>query len=296
MNKEALKNMKRLFTLIELLVVIAIIAILAAMLLPALQQARARAQASKCVSNLKQMVNVGNLYINDNRNFWPSPNSAKPVSAQTYTKPTWVLQLSRAGYLPEYNSLSIKAKGRPGWISCPATPLITDTDLANTDYDIQIYAAIYNNGSSYSENGKGSGPWGVPFNDPGYSKGYYGKYASGSTTPPDVPDVPLSKRLWFADGKDYKTGAQRHQLYSGYNAATDGLGGNFNRINMAHNGRANLATWAGNIDSIAPEQTKEYFQGFTLSTGRYSNALRYYTSPDIECTDKGGLGQMKAWE
>ena len=64
--------MKKRFTLIELLVVIAIIAILAAILLPALNSARARGRSASCVSNLKTWGNMISLYSDAYDQFQPA--------------------------------------------------------------------------------------------------------------------------------------------------------------------------------------------------------------------------------
>jgi prepilin-type N-terminal cleavage/methylation domain-containing protein len=68
------KMKRKGFTLIELLVVIAIIAILAAMLLPVLENARARARTAVCINNLKQFGIAFYLYLNDYGEYFPLAN------------------------------------------------------------------------------------------------------------------------------------------------------------------------------------------------------------------------------
>jgi prepilin-type N-terminal cleavage/methylation domain-containing protein len=82
---------RRGFTLIELLVVIAIIAILAAILFPVFAQARAKARAVSCLSNVKQLSLGFLMYKQDydeNFVYWSWANSYDPTWGSAPANPS----------------------------------------------------------------------------------------------------------------------------------------------------------------------------------------------------------------
>ena len=126
-----MRKLRRKFTLIELLVVIAIIAILAAMLLPALTQARGRARDTSCVSNMKQIGTLSQMYIDSNAGMFPKYNGLLDKGTTSWgghgkwQDGFYVIQ--NGGNLTDFKHWD-NAKGRPrGIFGCPAQTFFGST-------------------------------------------------------------------------------------------------------------------------------------------------------------------------
>jgi prepilin-type N-terminal cleavage/methylation domain-containing protein/prepilin-type processing-associated H-X9-DG protein len=111
---------RRAFTLVELLVVITVIAVLAALLLPALSKAKATAQATACLNNLRQWGLATHLFATDNDDYLPKNGSSSGNS----TTEGWYVDLPNQMNLPIYAKMPWRTNatidpGNSVWI-CPS--------------------------------------------------------------------------------------------------------------------------------------------------------------------------------
>jgi len=110
------------FTLIELLVVIAIIAILAAILFPVFAQARERARAASCLSNMKQFGLAIRMYTQDYDERLPGPFIP-------YTAAPWPWPCDTIVWFPDLLNPYVKNKQLK---RCPSGVEWTDLAMPST--------------------------------------------------------------------------------------------------------------------------------------------------------------------
>jgi prepilin-type N-terminal cleavage/methylation domain-containing protein len=113
------------FTLIELLVVIAVIAILAALLLPVLSGAKAKAQRTVCLNNVRQISLGVRMYSDDSNDASPSPGKAA-ASTNAVT-----LYSGYKALMKSYVGLNGASSPRDKLFACPADTFFPNDFITN---------------------------------------------------------------------------------------------------------------------------------------------------------------------
>ncbi|HXI69935.1 MAG TPA: prepilin-type N-terminal cleavage/methylation domain-containing protein [Verrucomicrobiae bacterium] len=219
------------FTLIELLVVIAIIAILAAMLLPALSAAKQKAQAVRCLSNVKQMTLAVSMYPGEHDGKYIADLMTGGTTADTGA---WIVNLMDY-YAKATNLFLCPITIKPQTVTGNTVPGDVETPWAsmlprNT-------GKVYN--GSYGYNG-----W--AFSDKlGDGKNYPGNYFVKDGAVRKSSETPLFYDQSWTDAWPLETDAPNRYLYTAQGAAVlppltpvgfRGYPGHMGRVTLARHG------------------------------------------------------------